>query len=386
MTPSRLKLAARLQGMGASKTLEITARAKALVAKGYDVAIFAAGEPDFDTPEHICQAAIAAIKAGHTRYTAVAGIPELREAIARKFKLENGIDCDPGRVIVTTGGKQAIYNLLMAIVDPGDEVIIPAPYWNSYPAEVKLAGGIPVFVSTWPEGGYQINPQAIEKAMTPRTKAVILCSPCNPTGAVYEPKDIDAVAQACSDRGIYLVSDEIYEYIVYDAQVSSPARRFPDVSVTLNAVSKTYAMTGWRIGYATGPQEVIDAMAAIQSQSTSNATSIAQYAALAALTGPPMEQARQIFRERRDLMVGGLNDLGLKTPLPQGAFYALADTRSIDPSDVNAAQFLLSEAKVAAIPGSAFGAPGYMRFSYATDTTTIARGLERMREALRKRG
>ena len=393
-------LSSRVTALKPSPTLAIDAKAKALRAQGVDIVNLAAGEPDFDTPEHIKKAAEEALRAGFTKYTAVAGIPELREAVAQRIKRDYGIEYRPEEVLVSTGGKQALYNALQAIVDPGDEVIIPSPYWVSYPPMVELAGGRPVFVKAGPETDFVPGLEEIERAIGPRTKAVIVNSPSNPTGAVWPEDLLSGLARLALGKGIFILSDDIYDLLRYDGRpCANPASLVPeakDLVIIASGVSKAYSMTGWRIGYLLGPERVVKAASKIQSQSTSNPNSIAQKAALAALTGPQecVEEMREAFKRRRDLMVDGLRAVeGLICPEPQGAFYVFPDvssyygkragTRFIDGS-LALADWLLEEARLAVVPGIAFGEDRAVRLSYAAGEETLKKGLDRLAEALSK--
>lgn len=380
---SPFRLSARARSLKPSATVAVTSRALELQRQGRKVISLSVGEPDFDTPPHITRAAIKAIKAGKTKYTPVSGIPELREAISAKFRRENGLDYAPDAVTVTSGGKQALFNAFFALLDPGDEVLIPAPYWVSYPEMVALTGAVPVAVPTSAQGGFMLDPDVLAAHITPRTRMVVLNSPGNPTGAVFPPETLRAVAALAQKHNLTIVTDEMYEHLVYDAEQVSIGTFAPEHTLTINGASKAYAMTGWRIGYAGGPKHIIAAMNTIQSQSTSNASSVGQYAALAALedhaeTQRFVEMARLAYRERRDRIVAGLNALGLLTPTPQGAFYVMADTRAIDPDELQAARRILDEAEVAVVPGTDFAAPGQMRLSYATSLETIEEVLRRL--------
>ncbi|MCD0162243.1 pyridoxal phosphate-dependent aminotransferase [Deinococcus sp. 6YEL10] len=377
------QLSNRALSLKPSSTVAVTSRALELRRQGVDVISMSVGEPDFDTPAHVKAAAMAAIESGKTKYTAVNGIPELREAISAKFARENGLSYAPDCVTVTSGGKQALFNAFMALLNPGDEVLIPAPYWVSYPEMVALAGAVPVAVPTTPESGFQLDPQALEARVTHRTRMIVLNSPGNPTGAVFTPEVLEAVAGVAQRHGLIIVTDEMYEHLVYDAEQVSIGRYAPEHTLTINGASKAYAMTGWRIGYAGGPRGVIAAMNALQSQSTSNASSVSQYAALAALEGHEatarfIDMARGAYRERRDVIVAGLNALGLPTPTPQGAFYVMANTDRIHTDELEAARRILDDARVAVVPGTDFGAPGQVRLSYATDLNTIREVLRRI--------
>lgn len=375
-----VRLSSKVQSLKPSSTVGVAAKALELQRAGVHVISMAAGEPDFDTPPHVKEAAHRAIREGKTKYTQVQGIPELREVIAEKFRRENDLSYTPDQVIVSTGGKQALFNAFLALLDPGDEVIIPAPYWVSYPEMVSFAGGVPVAVDTRPEDGYDVDPEAIGAAITPRTKAIVLNSPSNPTGAVYPEAILRAVADLAVRHGLVIVTDEMYEHIVYDAAHVSIARFAPEHTLTVNGASKAYAMTGWRIGFAGGPSNLVKAMNAIQGQSTSNPSTISQYAALEAIRDSRafIEEARGKFRERRDRIVVGLNGLGLATPLPQGAFYVMADTSRLASDELEAARLLLDEARVAVVPGTDFRAPGRVRLSYATSLENIEDALSRI--------
>lgn len=377
-------LSARVRGLKPSATVAVTSRALELRRAGADVLSLSVGEPDFETPPHVKAAGIAAIEAGHTRYTPVNGLPELREAVSAKFDRENGLAYAPGDVTVTSGGKQAIFNALLALLNPGDEVLIPAPYWVSYPEMVTLTGAVPVVVPTRAEAGFVLDLEELAARITPRTRLIVLNSPGNPTGAVYPAEVMETVAELARRHDLSLLSDEIYEHLVYDAEHVSPARFAPERTLTVNGASKAYAMTGWRIGYAGGPREWITAMNALQSQSTTGACTVSQHAALAALTQHAatarfVAEARAAYRERRDFLVAGLNALGLPTPTPQGAFYVLPDTTHLHPDELEASRLLLERGGLAVVPGTDFGAPGRVRLSYAA-------GLDTLREALRRIG
>lgn len=380
-----------------SPTIAMTNLARELAAEGRDIISLSAGEPDFDTPAHICEAGKAAIDAGHTRYTAVDGIPELKRAVADKFRRENGLDYSPQQITVGTGGKQILYNALMATLNPGDEVIIPAPYWVSYPDMVSLGGGTPVIVTGSLENGYRITPEQLEAAITPKTKWVILNSPSNPTGAGYGEEHMRALTDVLLRHPhVWVLADDIYEHLVYDDfRFVTPAQVEPgliDRTLTMNGVSKAYAMTGWRIGYGAGPIELIRAMANVQGQSTSNPCSISQYAALAALTGPQdyITESRAAFQRRRDLVVSGLNQCeGIDCPTPQGAFYVYPSiTRLIGrrtpegtviADDRTFAMELLNATGVAVVFGEAFGLSPHFRISYAASDEQLTDAIARIR-------
>ena len=375
-------LANAVASLKPSSTVAVTARALELKRQGVDVISMAAGEPDFDTPEHIKDAARAALAAGKTKYTPSLGTPELREAIAAKFKRENGLEYAIQQVQVTSGGKQALYNACFALVNPGDEVIIPAPFWVTYPEQVRMFGGVPVFVQTRAEDGYQLDLNALEAAVTSKTKMIILNSPSNPSGVVYPDAIIEGVMRIAEHHDLWVMADEMYEHITYTGGLPVSAAKFnPERVITVNGASKAYSMTGWRIGFAAGPAHVIKAMDAMQGQTTSNANSIAQWATIAALndTRAYIEMARVAFQERRDAIVAGLNRIGLPTPTPEGAFYVLADTNRIHPDENEAAKIILERARVAVVPGTDFLAPGRVRLSYACS-------LEQIHEAVRRIG
>ncbi len=382
--PFSVALSEKVRSLKPSSTLAVTARAQELKNAGVDVVSMAAGEPDFDTPQHIKDAAIAALKAGKTKYTAVQGIIELRETISAKLERENGLRYSPDHITVSTGGKQSLFNAFMAFLDPGDEVIIPAPFWVSYPEMIAFAGGVPVFVDTLPENGYALDPEDISRAVTPRTKAIMLNSPANPTGVVYDEATVRRVVEIALEHGLLVVTDEMYEHIIYGDKHISAAGFDMDHVLTINGASKAYSMTGWRIGYAAGPAALIKAMNAIQGQSTSNPNTLAQWAAVAAIADSReyIAMARAKFQERRDRIVAGLNALGLKTPLPGGAFYVMADTTPIHKDEMEAARVILDQAQVAVVPGTDFRAPGRVRLSYATSMEQIEEALSRIGKLL----
>jgi aspartate aminotransferase len=372
-----------------SATIAISTKAMTLKAEGRDVIGLAAGEPDFDTPQNIKDAAIKAIQAGKTKYTAVDGIPELKTAIADKFRRENGLDYKPSQVSVGTGGKQVLFNALMATVNPGDEVIVPAPYWVSYPDIVMLAGGTPVFVEGRLENGFKLQAADLEKAITPKTKWLILNSPSNPSGAAYSRAELKALTDVLVQHPhVWVLTDDMYEHLVYDDfQFTTPAQVEPKLyerTLTMNGVSKSYCMTGWRIGYGAGPEPLIRAMAKLQSQSTSNPSSIAQWAAVEALNGPQgfIAANNKVFKERRDLVVSMLNQAkGLSCPTPEGAFYVYpschgcigktAPSGNVIHNDEQFVTELLAAEGVAAVHGAAFGMSPFFRISYATATEAL---------------
>jgi len=397
---SMITLSGRLSGLEESVTLAITAKARALKAEGRDIISFGAGEPDFDTPDNIKEAAIKAIRGGQTKYTPVGGINELKDAIIGKFKRDNSLSYARDEVIVSCGGKHSIFNLFQSILDPGDSVIIPAPFWVSYPVIVELAGGVPVEFRTTEAEGFKMSADAFRRHITPKTKAVIINSPSNPTGAAYTTAELEAIAAVALEKNILIISDEIYEKISYDGfKVTSIASVSEDVrrnTVVLNGVSKTYSMTGWRIGYAAGPAPIIKAMTSIQSQSTSNPCSISQWAAVEAISGPQdaLQSMVAQFAKRRDAMVEGLGAIGgVRCFKPQGAFYVfanIADTigkrygeRTIKGS-ADAANFLLDDAGVAVVPGEPFGDDSFIRLSYAMSMEHIVEGVKRIKESFAK--
>ena len=380
-----MKLANRISKVTPSMTLAISAKAKAMTAEGIDVCSFSAGEPDFNTPTHIRDAAKIALDEGKTRYGPVAGEPALRAAIAQKLQKDNDLNYEASNIIVTNGGKHSLYSFMMVALDPGDEVIIPAPFWVSYPEMVKLAGGHPKVVQTAPETGYKITPTQLEAAITPNTKLFILNSPSNPTGAVYNPAEIRALADVIVRNNIYVVSDEIYEKILYgDAQHLSIGAVGPEIferTIISNGFAKAYAMTGWRVGYLAGPQSLIAAMNTLQSQSTSNVCTFAQYGAIAALTHPQdcVEIMCQAFEERRSYIFERLNSIPvIGTSRPDGAFYMCVSIEKLRMPSVHFCNTLLDEKHVACIPGIAFGREGTIRVSYATDIATIQKGMNRL--------
>lgn len=387
-----MKLAARLSQVPPSITLAITAKAKALRAEGIDICSFSAGEPDFDTPEHIRTAAKQALDSGKTKYGPAAGEPKLRSAIAQKLARENGLNYGPENVMVSNGGKHSLFNLMMTLIDPGSEVIIPSPYWLSYPEMVRLAGGHPVIVQTTAETAYKITPEQLRKAITPNTRLFVLNSPSNPTGMVYTPAEIRALAEVIVEHDILVVSDEIYEKIIYDgAEHLSIGSIGPEIfarTIISSGFAKAYSMTGWRLGYLAGPLEIIKAASKVQGHSTSNVCTFAQYGGIAALESSQecVEIMRQAFAERREVIFGLLNSIpGISCTKPNGAFYMFIN---ISKTGLNSMQFcdaLLEEQKVAAIPGIAFGADDHIRLSYATDMDTIKKGMERLDQFVRSR-
>ncbi|MGI6128677.1 MAG: pyridoxal phosphate-dependent aminotransferase [bacterium] len=393
-----MRLAARAKNIGASPTLAMNARATDMKRQGIDILSFTVGEPDFNTPEHIAAAGIDAIKTGFTRYTPAAGIPELKEAICFKLKRDNGLVYEPADIVVSNGAKHSIYNALQALIEDGDEVIIPTPYWVSYTEMVKLNGGKPVIIPTTAEDGFKLTPEQLRAHVTDRTKAIFINSPNNPTGAVYSRTELEQLANILVPRGVVIIADEVYEKLLYDGAVFTSAAALgpevKDLTVTINGVSKTYAMTGWRIGYAAAPRALAKAMANIQSHATSNPNSIAQKAAAVALIGDQQPVADMLteFTRRRERMVGLINDIpGLSCRKPEGAFYVFADASALFgksirgqeiKGSVDLAELLLTEAHVALVPGAAFGDDSFIRFSYATSLDVIEKGLARVKDVL----
>jgi aspartate aminotransferase len=390
-----LSLSRRVQRVKPSPTLAVTARAARLKAEGKDVIGLGAGEPDFDTPAHIAQAGIDAIKSGFTRYTNVDGINELKDAIIRKFEVDNGIKYDRSQILVSSGAKQTIYNLCMAVLDPGDEAIIPAPYWVSYPDMVMLADGHPVMPFAGPAQGYKITPRQLAAAITPKTRLVLLNSPCNPTGAAYTRAELRVLGEVLLEYPRILIgTDDMYEKIYWAPEpFCSLLTVVPELynrTLTINGVSKAYAMTGWRIGYCGGPKEIITAMGTIQGQSTSNPSSISQKAAAVALSADQSSVAKmnEAFKARHDFVVKGLNSLPGVSCLPAaGSFYAFADVSKAIAAlgcrdDGEFAELLLNEGGVAVVPGGGFGAPGHIRISFATSMQNLEKAIERMGRVL----
>ncbi|MBD2186482.1 pyridoxal phosphate-dependent aminotransferase [Aerosakkonema funiforme] len=387
-----MKLAARVEKVQPSLTLAIAAKAKAMKATGIDVCSFSTGEPDFDTPEHIKAAAKQALDEGKTKYGPAAGEPKLREAIAHKLKTENHLAYSADNVIVTNGGKHSLFNLILALIDPGEEVIIPAPYWLSYPEMVRLASGEPIIVPTDEKNNYKITPEQLRQAITPKTRLFILNSPSNPTGVVYTPDEIKALAEVVVEKDIWVVSDEIYEKIIYDGaehlSIGAVSPQAFDRTLISNGFAKGYSMTGWRIGYLAGPVEIIKAASTIQGHSTSNVCTFAQYGAIAALTSPQdcVEEMRQAFAKRRQVMLERLRAIpGLSCPTPDGAFYLFINISKTGLTSLEFCDALLENQQVAAIPGIAFGADDCIRLSYATDMSTIEKGMERLDKFVRSR-
>ncbi|MEO1181910.1 MAG: pyridoxal phosphate-dependent aminotransferase [Cyanobacteria bacterium J06636_28] len=383
-----MKLAARVQQVTPSMTLAISAKAKAMKTEGLDICSFSAGEPDFDTPAHIREAAKQALDSGKTRYGPAAGEPQLRRAIATKLRTDNQLPYNAENIIVTNGGKHSLYTLIMATVEPGDEVLIPAPYWVSYPEMVKLAGGTPVIIPATIKNGYKITPEQLQQAITPKTKFLIFNSPSNPTGMVYSPDEVRALAEVIlAHEDIWVVADEIYEKILYDGaqhlSIGAVSDAMFERTIVSNGFAKAYAMTGWRLGYLAGSVELIDAANTLQSQSTSNVCTFAQYGAIAALESPQdcVETMRQAFAKRRVAIIDAVNSIpGLSCVVPNGAFYLFIDISKTGLQSLDFCTRLLNEKYVAAIPGVAFGADDAIRISYATDLPTIELGMERLND------
>jgi aspartate aminotransferase len=393
------RISRRVGSIAESATLAVDAKAKALKAAGRPVIGFGAGEPDFATPEHIVQAAIAACaESRFHKYTPAAGLPELREAVAHKTKRDSGYAVDAAQVLITNGGKHAVYEAFATLLDPGDEVLLPAPYWTTYPEAIRLAGGVPVEIPTDETTGYRVSVDQLEAARTDRTKALLFCSPSNPTGGVYPPAQVEALGRWTADSGIWVVADEIYEHLTYgDTQhVSMPVvvPELADRALVLNGVAKTYAMTGWRVGWLIGPIDMVKAATNLQSHATSNVANVSQWAALAAVRGDLEAVAvmRTAFDRRRQLMYGMLAEIpGVTLPEPEGAFYAFPSVRDLlgrelrgqSPATSGAlAGLILDEVEVAVVPGEAFGAPGYLRLSYACSDADIEEGVGRLQALL----
>ncbi len=392
-----MNLSIKNMAISPSPTLAIDSKFKEMKANGVDVVGFGAGEPDFDTPENIKNAAIEAIKEGFTRYTPASGTLELKKAVAEKFKNDNGLAYEPSQIVVSNGAKHSLVNAFSAILNPGDEVIIPAPFWVSYPEMVKMADGTPKFIYTTEEDNFKFSISQLKEAITDKTKALILNSPSNPTGMVYTKEELKAIADVCVENNIYVISDEIYEKLIYEGEhvsIASFNEKIYDLTITINGMSKSYAMTGWRIGFAAANPQIAKIMANIQSHAASNPNSIAQKAALAGLTGPQdnIDAMVKVFKERRDYMVERINNIdGVSCIKPNGAFYVMMNIKAlygkelygqvIDSAD-KFAELFLEHAKVAVVPGTGFGADGYVRWSYATSKENIKEGLDRLEKFL----
>ena len=389
------RISQRIGSIAESATLKVDAKAKALKASGRPVVSFAAGEPDFPTPAHIVEAAVEAARdPKNHRYTPAAGLPELREAIAAKTLRDSGLEVAPSQIIVTNGGKQAVYQSFATLIDPGDEVIVPTPYWTTYPEAIKLAGGVQVDVFAGADQGYLVTVEQLEAARTPRTKVLLFVSPSNPTGAVYSPEQVAAIGAWAQEHGLWVISDEIYQNLTYDGvravSIVEATPALADRTILVNGVAKTYAMTGWRLGWMVGPADAIAAAGNLQSHLSSNVSNISQRAAIAALTGPQDAVAtmREAFDRRRKLITAGLGAIdGVVCPLPEGAFYVYADVTgllgrewggSTPATSLELADLILEKTEVAAVPGEAFGPSGYLRFSYALGDADIAEGVARL--------
>jgi len=388
-----MKLARRVSDISESVTLEIGARAKKMVKDGIDVVSLAAGEPDFDTPDHIKQAGIKAISEGFTKYTPSSGMLELREAISRKFKVDNALNYTANQIVVSNGAKHSINNVFQAICEAGDEVLIPAPYWLSYPAMVKMAEATPVFIETQKENNFKLTEKELSSKITNKTKCLVLNSPSNPTGSVYSREELEVVAKLAVKHNFFVMSDEIYEKLIYGSikhiSIASLGKDIYDRTITVNGVSKSYSMTGWRIGYAAGPVDVMKAIGNLQSHAASNPASMSQRAVLAALEDSQdcVARMRLEFSKRRDLMVAGIEAIkNMSCVRPEGAFYLFCDISRLKMGSVAVANRLLDEARVATIPGEPFGADDFIRLSFATGEDKIKKGIERIKEWAEKNG
>ena len=395
-----MKLSARANRIQPSATLAITAKEKALKAQGVDVVGFGAGEPDFDSPDYVKEAAVEAIKKGYTKYTPVGGIDQLKDAIIERMKQDYGFGYEKAELVVSCGAKHTLFNLTQAIIESGDEVIIPAPYWVSYPEQVTFAEGTPVILETREEDGFRIDPDELKKLITPKTKALVLNYPSNPTGVTYSEAELRAIVDVAMAAGLTIISDEIYDKIIYDGAKHTPVASLGEdvkkATILVNGASKTYSMTGWRIGFAAGDKDVIKAMANIQGQSTSNPTSIAQWAAVSAYASPQdlITQRTAEFEKRKNYIVDRLNSIpGIKCVSPKGAFYAFPNVSACYGKSFNGKAigssldftgFLLDEAKVAVVPGDSFGADSNVRISFATSMENIVKGMDRIEEAVAK--
>ncbi|MGO1590589.1 MAG: pyridoxal phosphate-dependent aminotransferase [Ancrocorticia sp.] len=395
--PAR-RVSSRLAAIAESATLAVDAKAKALKAAGRPVVGFGAGEPDFPTPPHIVEAAIEAARdPKNHKYSPASGLPELRKAIADKTLADSGIHVDPANILVTNGGKQAVYQAFAAITDPGDEIILPAPYWTTYPEAIRLCDGVPTKVFTNAESGYKVTLEQLEAARNRRTKAILICSPSNPTGAMYSAEELTAIGEWALEHGLWVVTDEIYEHLTYGKKMNYLLDLVPDLAnqtIVLNGVAKTYSMTGWRVGWMYGPKDIIKAATNMQSHTTSNVSNVSQRAAIAALTGPQdiVEDMRKAFEGRRNLLLGMLRDIdGVIVPKAEGAFYLYPDVTSLLGREINGrtaenttelAAIILEDAEVAVVPGEAFGASGCLRFSYALNEADLVEGITRIQNLL----
>ncbi|WP_146340948.1 pyridoxal phosphate-dependent aminotransferase [Nesterenkonia sp. NBAIMH1] len=388
------RLSDRISSIAPSATMAVDAKAKAMKAAGEDVIGYGAGEPDFPTPDYIVDAAVAAAKDPRFhRYTPAAGLPDLRQAVAEKTTRDSSYEAESSQVLITNGGKQAVYAALASLVNPGDEVLLPAPFWTTYPEAIQLAGGRAVDVFAGPDQGFKVTVDQLESALTPRTKALIFVSPSNPTGAVYSPEETLEIGRWAAEKGLWVITDEIYEHLTYDDVPFTSIASLPelaDQTVIVNGVAKTYAMTGWRVGWMVGPQDIIKGATNLQSHSTSNVANVSQAAALAAVTGPmdAVEEMRTAFDRRRRTMVEALSAIpGFECPTPKGAFYAYVDVRgalgrsfggSVPQTSAELAELILERAKVAVVPGEAFGPGGYFRLSYALGDEDLKNGIDRI--------
>jgi len=389
------RISTRIGSIAESATLKVDGKAKALQAAGRPVISFAAGEPDFPTPEHIVEAALVAVRdPKNHRYTPAAGLPDLREAVADKTLRDSGLQVSPSQVVVTNGGKQAVYQAFATLLDPGDEVLVPTPYWTTYPESIRLAGGVQVDVFAGSDQNYLVTVEQLEAARTPRTKVLLFVSPSNPTGAVYSPEQTKAIGEWAEEHGLWIISDEIYQNLTYDAvRATSIVEAVPalmDRTILVNGVAKTYAMTGWRLGWMVGPQDAMKAAANLQSHLTSNVSNISQRAGIAALTGPQDAAIlmRDAFDRRRKVIVAELNKIpGIVAPTPQGAFYVYPDVSGLlgrtwggvtPTTSLELADLILDQAEVAVVPGEAFGPSGYLRFSYALGDAALLEGVQRL--------
>lgn len=396
MATPKKRVSARLAALQPSATLAVDAKAKALKAQGEPVIGFGAGEPDFPTPAHIVAAAVEAVKdPKNHKYTPAKGLPELRAAIASKVKADSGVEVDPNNVAVTNGGKQAVFQAFAGLVDDGDDVLLPAPYWTTYPEVIRICGGNPIEVFAGSEQGYKVSAAQLEAARTENTKVLLMCSPSNPTGAVYTRAELREIGQWALDNGIWVISDEIYEHLVYEgeeAHILAEVPELADQTIVVNGVAKTYAMTGWRLGWMFGPEDVMKKVTNFESHITSNVSNISQRAAIAALTGDQgvVAEMKAAFNQRRQTLVKMLQDVrGFDVPHPTGAFYVFPNVEALLGEDINGAtarttaelaEIILDQAKVAVVPGEAFGAPGYIRFSYALADADLVEGASRLQK------
>ncbi len=389
-------LSNRVRSLKPSPTIALSAKLRELREKGVDVIGFGAGEPDLDTPDFIKEACIRALREGKTKYPPAGGIPELREAIAELMTEKKGVAYEPQEVVVTVGAKLAIFLILQALIDEGDEVLLPSPYWVTYEEQIRLCGGVPVLVPTQGEKGFELRAEEVIKRITDKTKLIIINSPTNPTGAVFSMEEIKKIADACLQKGVFILSDECYDELIFDevpyGSIAGLGSEIRDITFTVNSFSKTFSMTGWRVGWVACPEDFVRVIASLNSQYVSNTPTFAQYGALEALRNPEgeefIEKAREIYRKRREVITEGLRSLsGVKVVKPQATFFIFPDFSSYTSrvgGDVKFAEFLLKEAKVGAVPGSAFGAEGYLRFSYALDEESINKGIERIQKVLRE--